>query len=105
MQEFWIASDVSILTDNNGEKCPRCSKVCIKSDEKSWKFFSCIDFLSFTSLTGMCIFINQKSSKGDENGNLKRLVYGLAAFQKYKNWPIILIYCIYFKQNQIIYYI
>lgn len=79
------------------------SKGCIKSDEKSCKFSSCIDFMSFTSLTGMCIFINQKSSRGDENGNLKRLVYGQAAFKKYINWPIIFIYCIYFKQNQITY--
>lgn len=42
-----------------------------KTCEKILKFSSCVDFMSFTSLTGMCIFINQKWSKGDENANLK----------------------------------
>lgn len=41
-----------------------------KTCEKILKFSSCVDFMSFTSLTGMCIFINQKWSKGDENANL-----------------------------------
>lgn len=47
--------------------------LCIKSDEKSWSFLLASISIDYTSQTGMCIFINQLSSKGDENGNLKQI--------------------------------